>query len=326
MTDKFSNMCKTALKGCGIICLLLLALWAPAQQLAKRLILKDGSYQLVTKWELKGQRVRYLSAERNEWEELPADLVDWTATEKYEKDRAAGVPSPEAVELDKQLATEHAAEEARTPEVASGLRLLDPNSIMLLDTFQNKPQLVQLQQNSSEVNANRKGNILRGAINPLGGAKQTIELPNSHASVQAHVTLPAIYINVEAQDDANTPAQPVTKVPELPWDRFKIVRVQVKRDKRIVGAVKTSIVGKASQEQNLVPSTADKLTGGWVKITPTTPISSGEYAVVEMLGKEGMNLFVWDFGVNPSAPANANVQNPERPAAQTSKQDVLPKR
>ncbi len=48
-----------------------------------RLILKDGTYQLVRQYTLAGDRVRYLSLERGEWEEMPADLVDWDATRKW---------------------------------------------------------------------------------------------------------------------------------------------------------------------------------------------------------------------------------------------------
>src|SRR5258707_10305812 len=115
-----------------------------AQELHKLLVLKDGSYQLVTKYETKGDRIRYLSAERNEWEELPSSLVDWPATEKYEKDRAAGAAVPEAVELDKQVETELEAGEAALPHVAPGLRLPEGSGVFLLDTFQGQPQLIEV--------------------------------------------------------------------------------------------------------------------------------------------------------------------------------------
>ncbi len=302
--------------GLAAICLCLSPL-ASAQQLAKRLILKDGSYQLTTKWEKKGDRIRYYSAERGEWEEIPDSLIDWSATDKYEKDRAAGVPPPEAVALDKELEAERKAEELRSPQVAPGLRLPDESGVFLLDNFQSQPQLNELQQNGGELNKNMKGNILRAAINPIASAKQTIELKGEHAKVQSHVTIPALYVNTTQEKDAGDasqqpqqPQQPEQPI-QLPVDRFKIVRMQVKQDKRIVGDIKIAVYGKVSQEQKLVPTTSQPISGGWVKVTPTSALTPGEYALVEMLGKEGMNLFVWDFGVNPTAPANPMASKPD---------------
>lgn len=295
---------------------------AAAQQLAKRLILKDGSYQLATQWEVKGDRVRYLSAERNEWEELPNAMVDWAATEKYEKDRAAGAPTPEEAELDREEEAERQVEQAKSPQVAPNLHLPEDGSMLLLDTFQNQPQLIELQQDNGEINRNRKNNMLRAAIIPIpiSGNKQTIELEGPHATIQAHATLPSIYVNVATPDQSSTsapekPEQP--QQPEQPWDRFHLVRAEVKKGKRIVGVIKISPIGKSSQEQNLVPTTSQRLKGDWVKVTPVSPLEPGEYAVVELLGTQGMNTFVWDFGVNPSAPANAGALKPEAPANAT---------
>jgi hypothetical protein len=278
-----------------------------SQGLSKRLILKDGSYQSVTKYEVKGERVRYLSAERGEWEELPKSMVDWAATEKYEKDRAAGASTPEAIELDKELEADRQAEEARSPHVAPGLQLPEEGGVFLLDTYDNSPELSPIDQRGGAVNKNTKGNVLRAAINPVASARQTVEIPGKHAPVQSHVSVPSLYINIDRGQEREVPPPTSSKdQPVLPTERFRIVRLEgAKGDKRIVGDIKIAVYGKISQDAKFVPTTAQPMSGGWMKLTPTESLPNGEYAVVEMLGKEGMNLYVWDFGVNPNAPANS---------------------
>ena len=311
--------------------LLSLLLAAQDKAPARRLILKDGSYQLVTKYEVKGNRVRYYSSEREEWEELPDSLVDWTATNKYENDRAASASSPEAVQLDKELEHESEKAEAALLLVAPGLRLPEDTGVFLLDNFQGEAQILEIQQSAGDINRNTKTNILRGAVNPIAGLKVTIELEGAHAKIQAHVEVPSLYIKPEDNQpeqsakpgpDADStraktsqpqqPQQPQQpEGPMVPFDRFRIVKVEVKGDKRIVGNVKRQVTGKVSQEQHWVKTTITTVTGGWLKLTPTEGLAPGEYALVEMMGKEGMNLYLWDFGVNPKAPANPNPWKPE---------------
>jgi hypothetical protein len=290
---------------------------ASAQTQAHRLILKDGSYQSVTKYEIHGERVRYFSVERGEWEEVPKSLIDWDATDKFEQGRLDGAAAPEAVELDKEIEAERNAEQARSPQVAPGLRLPDEGGVFLLDTYLSQPQLSELQQSGSEVNKNTKSNILRAAINPLAGVKQTIELPEAHAKVQSHTNVPSLYINIDLNEGAPATAQMAGEPPPLAAsERFKIIRVEVKGGKRVAGGVKTGVAGKTKTDERFVAATATTMTGGWVKLTPLEPLDTGEYAVAEMMGKEGINLYVWDFGVNPSAPANAFPWKPDTAESQ----------
>jgi hypothetical protein len=307
--------------------LLLLALPSVAQNdPTKRLVLKDGSYQSVVKWEVKGDRVHYLSAERFEWEEVPGSMVDWDATNKYAEDLKKGV-SHDAAEVDKEVDAERKEMDARSPEVAPGLRLPDTGGVFLFETFAQLPQLVELAQNGSDINRNTGTNILRATVNPLSSAKQTIELPGLHAAVQAHGARPAIYVS--AADEAPTPSstdknaanaadkKDADKQPAPAAQRFQIVRLQPKKNTRLVGNLKIAVYGKVSQDESFVPSSMESISGNWYKLAPNQDLEPGEYAVVEMLNSKDMNLYIWDFGVNPAAPANQTAWKPIQTNVQT---------
>lgn len=181
----------------------------------------------------------------------------------------------------------------------------------LLDTYQNQPQLDEIEQSGSDLNRNTASNILRSAINPLAGAKQTVELPEAHAKVQAHTAIPSLYANLDSGKGAPATAQAPGEPQLAPDDRFKIIRLEVKSGRRVAGSLKTAVTGKTKTDERFVPATVAAMTGGWVKITPIDPLPAGEYAVAEMITKDGMNLYVWDFGVNPAAPANPMALKPE---------------
>jgi len=312
----------------GIALAVSLPLGLGAQEHAKRLILKDGSYQLATKWEIQRDRVHFYSAERYDWEDLPSSLVDWDATNKFNKENPRGLnPNLSADEIkqaDAEEKVEREKEEAARPLVAPGLRLPDTGGVFLLDHYHGQAQLVEVVQNGGELNKQMGKNIMRAIVNPLPmGSKQSIELKGSSARVQAHETAPAIYVDVtqSGSDEKTNQASPELNKP----DRFRIIRVQAKKDVRVVSNVKISLLGKVSNQEDVVPATAEVVSNGeWVKLTPEHPLAPGEYALVEMLDPKTINMFVWDFGVNPNAPANATAWTPQPVKEKPTATDASP--
>lgn len=300
----------------------------PGVQVNHRLILKDGTYQIVRKYEVIGDRVRYISVERSgDWEELPYDLIDWPATKKWEQQvdqAAAEATSPamqEAAEIDKQEAAEREANKDRMPEVARGLNLPDQDGVFVLDTYQGQSQLVELVPSTGDLQMSRQHGLR--SVLPLQSQMARVELEGPAAKVHLHINEPVLYLSLDDSDHRQTAEDQVTahamtvdtkgassyahgkRGATSPNSGFAIVRVDERRNVRIVGTVKVSPTGQITQQDNVIPTKVEVLPGkDWLKITPIEPLTIGEYALVEILDSKDMNANVWDFQVNPRAGIN----------------------
>lgn len=297
---------------------------APGLAKNHRLILKDGTYQLVRQYTIVGDRVRYLSLERGDWEEMPVDLVDWEATRKWELDHVA--PSDEeaspamkaAADIDKEETEERALEKARMPEVAKGLELPDEDGVFALDTYQGTPELVELTPVDLDMNAKNRHGL--STLNPLATSKANLELDGAHAKVHLHVNDPAIYLSLNVVDDHESVlSHPMTVQTDSAkavnggkhgahsaQSGFAIVRLDERRAVRVVGAIHVSRTGQVTQDENVIPTKVEIVPGKhWLKIQPQQPLEiGGEYAIVEIVSPSEISQSVWDFRVNPSTGDN----------------------
>ncbi len=82
-----------------------------------------------------------------------------------------------------------------------------------------------------------------------------------------------------------------------------LIRVQVKGNKRVVGAIETTIVGPSTERHTDVSVERWDVARGVYRFTLSQKLEPGEYVFAETVPDQGMNLYVWDFGVDASASA-----------------------
>lgn len=300
----------------------------------KRLILKDGTYQLVLSYTVSGDVVHYRSAERNgETEDIPLALVDLPATEKWAREHGpnAARPSSDAQRpsvLSPELAKEEADRAARTPEVAPSLRLPEEISVLVLDTFNSTPELVPLEQQGGDLNKETAHNVLKTEVNPSSSPHRLLDVPGDSADIQVHVATPVLYLRVGADDTEDTGSGAITVDTHGAAGRatpsggaetsdYVLERLEVRGDIRVLNSFRIRLLGSKPQPDVVELHTQPLPGEHWLKLTPSNPLEPGEYALVEVLSGHEVNLGIWDFGVHPAAKENAEAIRPEpkRPVA-----------
>ena len=296
-----------------------------------RLIMKDGSYQIVMSYRVVGRVVHYISAERGgDEEEVPVKLVDFKATRRWAQEHVdplvqdgGGAPQPPAI--DPELLKEEAERASFTPEVAKDLHLPEEDSTLILDTYHSTPELIPLAQTDSDLNRITGHNVLRAAINPRSSAHKIVELKGETSEVQVHVASPVIYLRIG--DEASPPSGDApfkvethgatSYVKDEPGggsakSTYVIVRTDVRTDARVIDSFQIGLLGTGQQQVDVDETKTELLPGGhWLKITPLQPLDFGEYALMEVISDKAVNLGVWDFGVHPVAPEDRDAIKPE---------------
>ncbi len=264
----------------------------------KKLILKDGSYQLVREYERKGDRVRYWSVERSAWEEIPAALVDWPATEK-----AAAADAQQQKELLEKIQETEAKERTAdldvdtSYEISPGVFLPDGEGLFAVVG----KLIFPLTQATADLKRD-KGRMLEQVLVPIPvlSSRQRVQIPGQHAVLRLATPDPEFYMRTA---DAREP-------------QMELIRAEIKGGARQIELISTNIVGEQSAQRKTIPLQTWSVARNLYRFTVGESLSPGEYVLAEILPK-GMNLYVWDFGVD-AAPAKP-------PAGKASSTPTTPK-
>lgn len=270
------------------------ALDAPAR--GTRLILKNGNYLLVRSYEKIGERVRYYSLERQAWEELPVDMVDWEATAHAEEERN----KKEKALLQKV----HREEEGRQVEIALDIDaslpiaqgvFLPPGEGMFAIAGK---QVTPLEQVGTQIRMD-KGQLLKQVLVPIPiiPSKHNLEIPGARAKLRFAQGQLEFYLR-EAPEDPDKPsavqksARPGESGPEV-----VLIQAHVKGNRRRVESIQSLFGQQVDESRKTLSLQRWQIAPNVYRFTLSQDLAPGEYVLAEIL-PEGLNLYVWDFGVD----------------------------
>ena len=245
----------------------------------KKLVLTDGTFQLAREYSVQGDRVRYWSLERSDWEEIPTSLVDWDATKKTEAEQTsrdadlkAKIHASEVAEHTRDIDVD------RSLEIKPGLFLPDGVGFYALET----KLIYEMKQSLATAHAD-KGRLTERIITgvPFIPLKETLELSDEHAALQLTTAEPEFFMRPADEREPH----------------FYLLHLQIKNGHRVVENVSIHFSGQKTHQAQEIDFQTWTPASGVFRYTVSQRLDPGEYAFVEITD-EGINGYVWDFGID----------------------------
>ena len=245
---------------------------------SQKLYLKDGTYQLVSSYEVHGDRVRYYSVERSAWEEIPLALVDLEATKRSEEQEKTA--QKKQIEEGREIEQQRFEKSPETGfEIAPGVRLPMEDGVYVYDGL----RVIRLIQTTAELVTDKKRAALALAVPAhLLKSRSVALLPGPKAAVRLQQAQPTFYVQ------SSNGLGP----------RLELVSVKVVKESRVVEKVEASRAGveKQSELHVAVQLERTQLAPRLYCLKLLHPLDPGEYALGD-LAEQGLNLEFWDFGL-----------------------------
>ena len=251
-----------------LLILMLLAVFAFGA--TTRLYLKDGTFQLVREYQVLEDRVKYLSADRGEWEEIPLELIDLNRTKKEVADREESLR-----QVAKEDAEEDAAVRAEREEIARIPQ--DPGAYYIHEAKMEPLKGAEVKFVTDKTRA-----VLK-VLSPIPAVKgkSTVEVDGGASEFRITEDRPEFYFRLNAPEN------------------LAIIKLPPKKNVRVVENIsKLDITGEVTEDRQVVETFKKAIGDQLYKIWPEKPLPPGEYALIEFTdGAETPQ--VWDFGVGP---------------------------
>ena len=246
-----------------------------------RIFLKDGNYLLVREYKVESDRVRYWSVERSAWEEIPTQMIDWDATHKGEAEDAAR--TKEIDQKLKDIATHERAASLNVDtsvEVAPNVYLPDEPGFWIIANG----AVETLSQDLAESTLSKRRFLTQILIPiPMIPSKHSIDLKEAHAKLRVNDAQPEFYFRTADQREPNV----------------ALVRAEVRGKSRHIADISTlAVTGQRHEKDSQMLLERWVVARGTYRYTLATKLEPGEYAFVENVVDKGLELYVWDFGVD----------------------------